>query len=110
MGEPDFFWGQRVSVGYFRSLGVVPALGRDFQPADDQHYGPNVLILSDRLWHRRFGADPNIIGRAVRLETSRDYDATSSYTIIGVMPSEFENVLSPKCGALGSAAVRCFPS
>ena len=57
MGEPEFFWGQRVSVGYFRSLCAVPALGRDFQPADDQHYGPNVLILSNRLWHRRFGAD-----------------------------------------------------
>src|SRR5262249_48975953 len=95
MGEPEFFWGQRVSVGYFRSLGVVPALGRDFRPADDQHYGPNVVILSNSLWHRRFGADPNIIGRAVTLETSRDYDATSSYTVIGVLPAGFENVLSP---------------
>src|SRR5437868_2828589 len=57
VGEPEFFWGQRVSVGYFRSLGVVPALGRDLQAADDQIHGPNVLILSDRLWRRRFGAD-----------------------------------------------------
>src|SRR5947209_9617226 len=61
IGEPEFFWGQRVSAGYFRSLGVVPALGRDFQAADDQIHGPTVLILSDRLWRRRFAADPTII-------------------------------------------------
>src|SRR5690348_16167156 len=94
-GEPEFFWGQRVSVDYFRTLRVVPALGRDFQAADDQHHGANVLILSDRLWRRHFGADPNIIGRGITLETSRGFDATSSYTIIGVMPAGFENVLSP---------------
>jgi putative ABC transport system permease protein len=95
IGEPEFFWGQRVSVDYFRSLGVVPALGRDFQPADDHNRGPNVLILSDHLWRRRFAADPNIVGRAITLETSRRFDASSSYTIIGVMPATFENVLSP---------------
>ncbi|HEU5231729.1 MAG TPA: ABC transporter permease [Terriglobales bacterium] len=95
VGEPEFFWGQRVSVGYFRSLGVVPALGRDFQPQDDQFHGPNVLTISDRLWRRRFSADPHIIGRAITLETSRGFDATSSYTVIGVMPPGFENVLSP---------------
>jgi putative ABC transport system permease protein len=96
IGEPEFFWGQRVSADYFRALGVLPAHGRDFQASDDQLHGPNVLIISDRLWHRRFGADPNIIGRGITLETSRDFDATSSYTIIGVMPAGFENVLSPK--------------
>lgn len=95
IGEPEFFWGQRVSADYFRALGVLPAHGRDFQVSDDQLHGPNVVIVSDRLWHRRFGADPNIIGRTFTLETSRDFDATSSYTIIGVMPAGFENVLSP---------------
>ena len=95
IGEPEFFWGQRVSVDYFRTLGIVPALGRDFQPADDQHHGANVLILSDHLWRRRFGADPKIIGRGITLETSRGFDATSSYTVIGVMPAGFENVISP---------------
>jgi putative ABC transport system permease protein len=94
IGEPEFFWGQRVSTDYFRTLGVAPALGRDFQPADDQHHGANVLILSDHLWRRRFGADPKIIGRGITLGTSRGFDATSSYTIIGVMPAGFENVLS----------------
>jgi putative ABC transport system permease protein len=95
IGQPEHFEAQRVSADYFRALGVVPALGRDFQTADDQIHGPNVLILSDRLWRRRFTADPKVIGRAVTLETSRGFDATSSYTIIGVMPAGFENVLSP---------------
>jgi putative ABC transport system permease protein len=96
IGEPEFFWGQRVSADYFRALGVHPVLGRDFQASDDQLHGPNFLIMSDRLWHRRFAADPNIIGRGITLETSRDFDATSSYTIIGVMPADFENVLAPE--------------
>ena len=95
IGEPEFFWGQRVTPDYFRTLGVVPVLGRDFQPSDDQVHGPNVLILSDRLWRRRFAADPNIIGRAITLETSREFDATSGYTVIGVMSAGFENVLAP---------------
>ena len=95
IGEPEFFWGERVTSDYFRTLGIFPVLGRDFQASDDQLHGPNVLIISDRLWHRRFAADPNIIGRAITLETSREFDATSSYTIIGVMPADFENVLSP---------------
>ncbi len=53
-GQPERFEGQRVSADYFRALGVEPALGRDFQAADDQFQGPNVVILSDRLWRLRF--------------------------------------------------------
>src|SRR5215468_7615628 len=86
--EPERLDGQRVSASYFRSLGVSPALGRDFQESDDQLNGPNVAILSDALWRRRFGGDSAIVGRQVRLDDN-------SYTVIGVMPSAFENVLSP---------------
>jgi len=96
IGEPELFEGQRVSAGYFRALGVHPALGRDFQTADDQFHGPSVVILSDRLWHRRFSGDPQIIGRQITLEnSSSQLDATNSFTVIGVMPSGFENVLAP---------------
>ena len=95
IGEPELFEGQRVSAGYFRALGVIPALGRDFQSSDDVVNGPNVVILSDRLWRRRFGAAPSIIGRAITLETSSSQlTASSSFTVIGVMPGGFENVLS----------------
>jgi putative ABC transport system permease protein len=86
--EPERFDGQRVSASYFRSLGVMPALGRDFQSSDDVLNGPNVVIFSDGLWRRRFGGDSAIIGKQVRFNDD-------SYTVIGVMSREFDNVLSP---------------
>ena len=80
--------GQRVSASYFSVLGMSPAMGRDFMDADDQLNGPKVAILSDALWRRRFGGDGDIVGRQVSLDDN-------SYTVIGVMPREFENVLAP---------------
>ncbi|HYY41541.1 MAG TPA: ABC transporter permease, partial [Pyrinomonadaceae bacterium] len=87
-GEPERFEGQRVSAGYFSVLGVSPALGRDFQASDDRLNGPAVAIISDGLWRRRFGGDGAIIGQQVTLDDKL-------YTVIGVTPSGFENVLAP---------------
>jgi putative ABC transport system permease protein len=86
--EPERLDGQRVSAGYFRALGVSPTLGRDFEPADDQLNGPQVVILSHALWQRRFNSDPTMLGRHITLDDQ-------SYTVIGVMPADFENVLLP---------------
>ncbi|MGD0733854.1 MAG: ABC transporter permease [Terracidiphilus sp.] len=86
--RPERFEGQRVSADYFRTFGVAPFFGRDFQALDDRFRGPNVVILSDLLWHRRYAADRAIVGKQVRLD-----DAL--YTVIGVMPSSFDNVVSP---------------
>jgi putative ABC transport system permease protein len=86
--EPERFEGQMVSADYFRVLGVPPTLGRDFAPADDRLNGPNVAIISDALWWRRFAGDRTIIGRAVTLDDKL-------YTVIGVLPRGFENVLAP---------------
>ena len=86
--EPERLEGQRVSASYLRTLGVAPAAGRDFQADDDRPGAERVAIISDGLWHRRFGADRAIIGRVVTL----DDDA---YTVIGIMPPRFENVLAP---------------
>src|SRR5436190_5128885 len=61
--EPERLDGQRVSASYFNVLGVLPTLGRNFQASDDQLSGPNVVILSDALWRRRFGSDNTILGR-----------------------------------------------
>ncbi|HSD31706.1 MAG TPA: ABC transporter permease [Gemmatimonadales bacterium] len=85
--EPERFEGQRVSAAYFHVLEVTPALGRDFDPADDRPGGPSVAILSDVLWRRRFGGDSGVVGRAVTLDGN-------SFTVIGVMPRAFENVLA----------------
>ncbi|HKQ05406.1 MAG TPA: ABC transporter permease [Blastocatellia bacterium] len=86
--EPERFNGQRVSADYFRVLGVKPALGRDFEAAEDQIGGPREVILNDALWRRRFGGDPQIVGQQVTLDSNL-------YTVIGVMPGGFENLLTP---------------
>jgi putative ABC transport system permease protein len=86
--HPERLDGQRVSANYFHALGVPPALGRDFQPSDDVYNGPKVVILGNGLWQRIFAGDPTIIGRQVRLDDD-------SYTVIGVMPQTFDNVLAP---------------
>jgi putative ABC transport system permease protein len=77
----------RVSWNFFVMLGARPALGRDFREEDDRPEHWRVLMLSDGLWRRRFGADPGIIGRTVRMNDQ-------SYEIVGVMPGSFEPLLS----------------
>src|SRR5262249_9876045 len=86
--QPERLDGHRVSASYFKVLGVSPVLGRDFQQSEDQLNGDSVAILSDALWRRRFGADPSAVGRKTTLDDK-------SFTIIGVMPAGFENVLEP---------------
>jgi putative ABC transport system permease protein len=80
--------GQVVSWEYFRTLGVRPVLGRDFEASDDTPDNRNVVILSHGLWQRRFAGDPAIIGRSIN---------TGAYSsrVVGVMPASFDNVLSP---------------
>jgi putative ABC transport system permease protein len=85
--EPERLEGQRVSAAFFDVLGIRPAIGRGFQPSDDRRGGPNVVILSDGLWRRRFDGDATIVGRDVTLDDAR-------HTVIGVMPRTFENVLA----------------
>ena len=84
--RPERIAGQRVSADYFRTLGVAPRLGRDFEPSEDRFRGPNVVLLSDGLWRRRFGADPDLVGKTARLD-----DAI--YTVVGILPRGFENVV-----------------
>jgi putative ABC transport system permease protein len=86
--QPERVEGQRVSASFFRTLGVAPARGRDFQSSDDLLNGPRVVILSDGAWRGRFGADSAIIGRDIKLDGD-------NYNVIGVMPAGFENVLAP---------------
>ena len=90
--QPERFDGQLVSASYFHVLGISPALGRDFLPSEDVLKGPKVVILSHGMWQRRFGSDSNIVGRQVRLDDSL-------YTVIGVMPAGFENILAPSTEA-----------
>jgi putative ABC transport system permease protein len=71
-----------VSRNFFRVLGVVPALGRDFLASDDQPSAAATVILSNAFWKRRFGSEPAIIGKTILLDAK-------PYTVIGVMPPSF---------------------
>lgn len=75
---------QRVSAGYFRVLGVPPALGREFADEEDVAGGPALAILSDRLWRAVFDGDANVVGRTILLKGE-------PHTVVGVMPGSFRN-------------------
>jgi len=86
-GDPQRVPALRVSWNYFRLLGASPSLGRDFRPEDDHEASWRVLILSDALWRRRFGASPAVLGRSVEMNGR-------AYTVVGVMPPSYEPILS----------------
>ena len=81
-GHPIRLQGGYVTHDFFRALGVAPALGRDFLPEEDRYGVDKAVLLSDALWRREFGADPSVVGRAVRVNGR-------SGTIVGVMPPRF---------------------
>jgi putative ABC transport system permease protein len=86
-GQPaEGLQGLQVSSDFFPTLGVPPALGRWFTKAEDEPAASNVVILTDAFWRRRFGADPAILGRILRLEGQ-------SVAVVGVMPPGFEHQL-----------------
>ncbi|HKF50262.1 MAG TPA: ABC transporter permease [Terracidiphilus sp.] len=86
--EPQRLEGQKVSAGFFRVLGVPPLLGRDFNATDEGPNKPNVVIISDRLRQQMFHGDTAIVGKTLKLDGD-------NYTVIGVMPRGFQDVLSP---------------
>ncbi len=84
--ETEQLPGLRVTWGFLATLGIAPAIGRDFAPADDHPDHRYVVILSDRLWRRRFGADPGIVGRSIEL-TGQPFE------VVGVLPRAFDEVV-----------------
>ena len=81
--EPEQINGLEVSRGFFSTFGVRPMLGRWFLPEEDRRGGRNVALISYRLWERRFGSDPNLIGADIGLDGR-------STTVVGVMPPSFQ--------------------
>ncbi|QSQ17730.1 ABC transporter permease [Myxococcus landrumensis] len=79
---PERLRGASVSANYFQVLGVGAALGATFQPVAGETGPRHVVVLSHDLWKRRFGSDPGIIGRAIRLDER-------SHEVVGVMPERF---------------------
>ena len=81
-GDPERLIGAAVNADYFPLFGVKPLLGRVFTRDEDKPDAPQVIVLSHSLWQRRFGGDPNILGREVNIG--------GKTTVIGIMPAEFK--------------------
>ncbi len=81
-GEPERVQGMRVTAGFLRTLGVGVTRGRDFLPEEDRPGGESVVILTDGLWKRRFGADPGIVGKPIDLNGQ-------AHTVVGILPPGF---------------------
>ena len=88
-GEAERLEGERVSWSYFRTLGVRPAIGRDFIEEEDTPSRNRVVMLSHGLWLRRYGGDSSLVGRTVQLDGT-------TYLVAGVMPADLEIVDSPR--------------
>jgi len=82
-GTPEEIPGDFVTANLFSVLGARPALGRDFSASDDVPGAPRVVILSQRLFLRRFDGDPQIIGKQLWLNYEK-------YDVVGVMPRGFQ--------------------
>jgi len=76
-----------VAPRFLQVWGAAPILGRDFSPREEHFGGPGAVLISDRLWRRRFGADPDVLGKKLRF---RRRGPLMSVPIIGVLPASFE--------------------
>ena len=81
-GEPQRVSVTEVSSSFFPTLGVTPALGRNFSPAEDQLNGAPAVMLSGGFWKTKFGGSPDILGKAINLDGT-------DYTVVGVVPENF---------------------
>ncbi len=77
--QPEVFLVSLVSEGFFEALGITAVNGRTFLPEEFEHGSRTVVVLTDGMWRRRFGADPTLIGRSLT------FDARP-YTVVGVLP------------------------
>ncbi|HXP23589.1 MAG TPA: ABC transporter permease, partial [Candidatus Sulfotelmatobacter sp.] len=80
-GAPQQVRGSLVTQGFFETLGVRPFLGRTFSLSDEQEHDPRVVILSNRFWRERFGSDPGVIGKSLKLDASQ-------MTVVGVLSND----------------------
>lgn len=80
--QPEFISVLSVTPDYFKAIGVTPALGRDIREEDGLATAPRTAVLSHGFWQQRFAADPQVVGRTIRLNSE-------NCTVIGVMPKGF---------------------
>jgi putative ABC transport system permease protein len=78
--EPERIRALMVSSDFFRTLRLAPAIGRDFRPGDERWGDHRVVVLTDAFWRRRYGADPEILGRHIVLNAE-------PYAVVGILPA-----------------------
>src|SRR5436309_4234002 len=83
-GQPERVEGVNGSFSYFSMLGVIPQIGRLYGPQDFAPGFAPIAVISDGLWRRAYGADPNVLGRTIRIDND-------PLTIIGVLPRGFRH-------------------
>jgi putative ABC transport system permease protein len=93
--EPESIAAARVTPEFFQTLGVSPRLGRSFSPADAKPGAPPVALLTWNLWQRRFGGQPSVVGRTIRMNVSTSFGtdpgAARLFTVAGVLPPAFRS-------------------
>jgi predicted permease len=81
-GEPERIHGVRASTNLFALLGVRPAMGRAFQPEEDERGRGNVVMVTDHFWRSRFNSDPSLLGRVLMLDGA-------PHEVVGILPVSF---------------------
>jgi predicted permease len=81
--EPEVLRAGRFSANVLGILGVQPIHGRRFRPEEDADGAASVVLISERLWARRFESDPSIVGRTIRL-------GSMPHTVVGILPDRFQ--------------------
>jgi putative ABC transport system permease protein len=85
-GEPERVDLATVTSNFFPLFGVTPAYGRNFMAGEEAPNGPHVVMLSDRLWRRRYGADPGLVGTTIQVDGI-------AHTVVGILPPDFRLAL-----------------
>ena len=95
-GEPERVDLATVTANFFPLFGVTPAYGRNFIAEEEAPNGPHVVMLSERLWRRRYGADPRLVGTTIQVDGV-------GHTVVGILPPAFRLALPAEAFLLTDA-------
>jgi putative ABC transport system permease protein len=93
--EPERVGGVDASPELFEMIGATPLVGRLYGRADDSPDAASVVVLSEGYWRRRFGADPDVVGRTIRINEN-------PFTVIGVLPEAYDVPIAAEFGGTGT--------
>jgi predicted permease len=87
-GAPEVVAASQATHSYFATLGAPFSRGRSYSAEEDKHDGPRVVVVSHRLWTRRYGADPSLVGRTIRVDGE-------PAEVVGIAPAMLDEADSP---------------